>query len=191
LTRLVSRPATVYHQRRFTPSIHPVPANPMLVELARGLRHLVYPGVCARCDALISDADADFCPACAQALTDDPHFTCPRCTSAVGEHSDVSDGCPSCRGERFAYASVFRLGGYDGALRSVVLAMKHRAGERLAESVGRLWAVHHAARFRALGVDVVIPVPLHWWRRLRRGYNQSEALSAAVARMLGVDHRPG
>jgi ComF family protein len=68
--------------------------------------------------------------------------------------------------------------------------MKHRAGETLAECVGRLWARHHADRFRALGVRVVIPVPLHWRRRFRRGYNQAETLAAAVARQLGVEHRP-
>jgi ComF family protein len=69
--------------------------------------------------------------------------------------------------------------------------MKHGAGETLAECVGRLWAGHHADRFRAVGAAVVIPVPLHWWRRLRRGYNQAERLTAAIARQLGIDHRPG
>jgi ComF family protein len=76
-------------------------------------------------------------------------------------------------------------------LRETILAMKQRRGELLAECLGRLWARHHAERFRALGVDLVIPVPLHWWRQLRRGYNQSESLSAAIARRLQIDHRPG
>ena len=163
----------------------------MLVELARGLRQPVYPGVCARCETLTADDDGDFCPACAHALTADAHFTCPRCAETVGEHADVADGCPRCRGERFAFDSASRLGPYDGALREVILAMKHHTGERLAECVGRLWARHHADRFRALGVCVVVPVPLHWWRRLRRGYNQRESLSAAVARALRAEHRPG
>jgi ComF family protein len=163
----------------------------MLVALANGLRQLVYPGVCAGCEALVPTLDADFCPDCDRAITGDAHFACPRCAGTVGEYADVSDGCPQCRGERFHFESAARLGPYDGLLRDVVLAMKHRAGETLADSVGRLWARRHGDRFRGLGVDVVIPVPLHWWRRLRRGYNQSECLSAAVARSLGVDHRPG
>lgn len=163
----------------------------MLVDLVRGFRQLVYPVVCARCEALVDHSGDDFCPACADALTADPHFTCPRCTTTVGEHADVADGCPRCRRERFHFDSASRMGPYDGALRDVVLAMKQLAGQQLAESVGRLWARHHADRFRALGVAVVIPVPLHWWRRLRRGYNQAEALSAAIAQLLGTEHRPG
>jgi ComF family protein len=162
----------------------------MLVDLARGLRQLVYPGVCARCETVVPGGDADFCPDCARALTDDPRFACPGCTATVGEHADVSEGCPGCRGERFHFDSASRLGVYDGPLREVILAMKHRAGETLAECVGRLWARHHAERFRAVGADAVVPVPLHWWRRLRRGYNQTESLSAAVAREIGAEHRP-
>lgn len=163
----------------------------MAPELARGFRQLVYPAVCARCEALLAGAADDFCPACAHVLTDDPHFTCPRCTSTVGEHADVTAGCPRCRDHHFHFDSARRLGFYDGALRDAVLSMKHRNGETLAECVGRLWARHHADRFRALGVRVVIPVPLHWWRRLRRGYNQAESLSAAIAKQLGIEHRPG
>ena len=50
---------------------------------------------------------------------------------------------------------------------------------------------HQAVRFLALRTDVVIPVPLHWLRRLRRGHNQSEHLSAAIATLIQAEHRPG
>ena len=33
---------------------------------------------------------------------------------------------------------------------------------------------------------IVIPVPLHWLRRFRRGYNQAAVLSEAIAGVLGV-----
>src|SRR5688500_18625125 len=66
--------------------------TPMLVDLVRGFRQLVYPVVCARCEVLVDRAGDDFCADCAAALTADPHFSCPRCTSTVGEHADVSDG---------------------------------------------------------------------------------------------------
>ena len=32
----------------------------------------------------------------------------------------------------------------------------------------------------------VVPVPLHWWRRCRRGYNQAEALAEGLARRLNL-----
>ena len=35
-------------------------------------------------------------------------------------------------------------------------------------------------------VDLVIPVPLHWTRRLKRGYNQAEIIAREVAAALGA-----
>ena len=34
------------------------------------------------------------------------------------------------------------------------------------------------------GAEVIVPVPLHWWRRLRRGFNQGEAIARGLARHL-------
>lgn len=36
-------------------------------------------------------------------------------------------------------------------------------------------------------IDLVIPIPLHYRRRLRRGYNQSEQLALGVGRKIGVE----
>jgi len=36
------------------------------------------------------------------------------------------------------------------------------------------------------GVNLIIPIPLHYRRRLKRGYNQSEQLALGVGRKMGV-----
>lgn len=159
-------------------------------ELVRGLRDLVFPPVCLICHSIVAGSDDHFCAACTRALTDDPHSTCPRCSSSVGEFADVSKGCPSCRNDRFHFDSCFRMGPYDGILREAVLRMKSGTGEMLADCLGHLWARHLEKRFREVGASVVIPVPLHWWRKWRRGFNQSESLADAIARHLGLPCEP-
>ncbi len=37
-------------------------------------------------------------------------------------------------------------------------------------------------------VDLVVPVPLHWTRRLKRGYNQADIIAREVAAVLGARH---
>ncbi len=34
--------------------------------------------------------------------------------------------------------------------------------------------------------DVIVPVPVHWWRLWRRGYNQSSLLARAVGKRLSI-----
>jgi ComF family protein len=164
--------------------------SPTIRDLARGFRELVFPSICACCGDISPGLDDLFCSSCSSALTSDPHRTCPRCSSSVGEFADVAEGCPRCQDERFHFDGSFRLGPYDGPLREVILRMKSGAGEVLSECVGRLWAQAAQKRLCDVGANVVVPIPLHWWRKWQRGHNQSEALSEAIASRLGVDHQP-
>jgi ComF family protein len=107
----------------------------------------------------------------------------------VGLYVHLTDGCTHCRGVHFGFDRVLRLGPYDGLLRELILRLKHHAGEGLAEALAELWATHAAAALRATAAEVVVPVPLHWWRRLARGYNQSEALARILASRLNLPCR--
>lgn len=153
-------------------------------DLSRGFVQLVYPNTCWVCANFMPEPRAQVCNACLPRLTHDPFPTCPRCSSTVGPHVALEDGCPECRGESFAFDGAFRMAPYEGVLREVVLRMKHRTGEDLAEVVAALWAQEMAPRLAPLGPDVVVPIPLHWLRRWRRGFNQSEILAAALSKQL-------
>jgi ComF family protein len=163
---------------------------PVMRAILHGLVHLLYPGACHVCDSPLPPEAGPFCESCHKALTVDPLAQCPRCAGTVGPFADVADGCPHCHGISFPFDKVSRLGPYEGPLREVILRMKHPAGEGLAECVGELWAGCAEVRLRELGANLVVPMPLHWRRRWRRGYNQSEALARAVAARLGLPCRP-
>jgi ComF family protein len=154
--------------------------------LLDGFLQLLYPSTCWVCSKLTSSRTPLVCEDCTRSLTHDPHPTCPRCSSSVGPFVVLDQGCRACRDESFAFDRAMRLGPYEGALRDAVLRMKNAAGEEFAEVVGTLWAKHMIARLLPGEIDVVIPVPLHWWRRWRRGFNQSEVLARCIARELHV-----
>jgi ComF family protein len=165
---------------------------PLLRELGRGLLQLLYPGICSVCGVSLPPEQDRFCVSCRAALTTDPFSSCPRCAATIGPFAlaTLQDGCTYCRGKSFRFERVMRLGPYDGLLRDVILRLKHLQGDVLAELVGELWAEHAEARLRDLHADVVVPVPLHWWRRWRRGYNQSLALARGLAARLQIPCRP-
>jgi ComF family protein len=159
-------------------------------EATVGLVQLLYPGCCHLCGVLLPPEIKDFCPGCRSGLITDPFSACPRCAGTIGPYVTTAGGCVGCRGETFAFDAALRLGPYGGVLRDAVLFLKHHGGEGLAELLGELWVQRDAQRFRDLGADVVLPVPLHWWRRLRRGYNQSAALAGGIARQLRIPCYP-
>lgn len=159
--------------------------------LAEGLTQLLFPGVCWVCGRPVPSSPHRFCRACHHDLTTDPQPTCPRCAEDVGPFANVRDGCTVCRHTPFYFESVLRLGRYRGTIwEDVIPRLKYWIAEGLAEVLGELWAEHAEARLRDVGADVIIPVPLHWLRRWRRGYNQSAVLAQALADRLGLPCRP-
>ena len=75
-------------------------------------------------------------------------------------------------------------GDYAGALRRIVHALKYDGRRSLAAPLGELMREH--GRYVLADATCVVPVPLHPWRRLRRGFNQAEDL----ARTLGLPMVP-
>lgn len=154
-------------------------------EILSGFTQLIYPNVCWTCSTLMPTPAQSVCADCMHRLTVDPFPTCPRCSSTVGPHLVLEEGCPECRHRSFAFDGAFRMAPYEGLLREVVLRIKHASGEDLAEVIGTLWANVMAQRLIPSSPDVVVPVPLHWTRRWRRGFNQSDILADCLAHQLG------
>ena len=74
-----------------------------------------------------------------------------------------------------------RGSGYDRITQSLKYGRNFAAGRHFAAMLGRL--LRDSPLFS--DVDLVVPVPLHWTRRLRRGYNQAEVIAREIARELG------
>jgi ComF family protein len=68
-------------------------------------------------------------------------------------------------------------------LREWIHLYKYGRVKTMVRPLGELLA---AALPREEQWDAVVPVPLHWRRRWRRGFNQSELLAQVVARRCGI-----
>jgi ComF family protein len=69
-------------------------------------------------------------------------------------------------------------GDYVGSLRNIVHAFKYDGRRSLAASLGIV--MRQNARGVLDDADSVVPVPLHPWRRMRRGFNQASDLAATL-----------
>lgn len=86
--------------------------------------------------------------------------------------------------------TLLSVGPHRGTLRQLVRCLKYDRRRSIAAPLAACMAVvGHELLAHA---DVVVPVPSHWWRRFRRGFNQADDLArhlnAPCARLL---RRPG
>jgi ComF family protein len=120
---------------------------------------LLFPPLCQVCGAY----GAAFCPRCqAQALAGGPP-----------PGLEGLDGCET-------------VGIHEGPLREAVLKLKFSGRLSLVEPLSRLLAEQVRPRLPEWSPTGLVGVPVHWRRRLARGFNQSEILAASAGRALGV-----
>jgi len=86
---------------------------------------------------------------------------------------------------------------YEGPVRRLVHALKFEGIDYLGRHLGAEAALRLAFCLRpaadeAAGggpfprPDLIVPVPLHWWRRYTRGYNQALLLAEGLSRRSGL-----
>jgi ComF family protein len=159
--------------------------------LARASIDLVFPPCCAGCAATLEETTAfTLCMACREQFAPVGLIQCRQCAAIVNPIEQQAGDCSRCRTERFQFDRAYALARYEGPLREAVSRMKRSSEEPLMMAMGR----HLAERFRnelqARELDVVVPVPMHWTRRLVRGTNSPEIMGQVLARELGIEFGP-
>lgn len=74
----------------------------------------------------------------------------------------------------------------DSSLATLVHDFKYRGFSNLAITMGSLGALTLKDSGLFEGVDLLLPIPLHWFKRLKRGYNQSEMIAEGISAETGI-----
>jgi len=142
-----------------------------------GVIQLLWPAVCDVCNSAICDTDRNLCPKCwGELLTCTAGDYCPRCGRDASRYGLVAGACAACRNEEIHFDGVARAGVYADALQRLILAFKHDRSE-LAATLATLAELALQGSSFYDKIDLFVPVPLHWTRRLLRGYNQAHLIA--------------
>ena len=131
----------------------------------------------------------DLCYHCGEPLVGDERNLCTLCLSKIPWTHNAShpDNDTELRlvGRIPVVAAASLLQFHKGNVtQSIVHQIKYHGNTQLAHQFGMILGEELKASHRFDDIDIVAPVPLHWWRRMRRGYNQSQILAAEVAKVL-------
>ena len=152
--------------------------------------HAVYPPRCLSCKARV-DGDYGLCGICWRDTPFISGLCCDLCGIDLPGDDDGRDDATLCD-DCLTHARPWSRGRaalrYAGNGRRLVLSLKHGDRHDIARPAG-LWLARAAERIIEPGM-LVVPVPLHWLRMLKRRFNQSALLAQAVARETGLAYAP-
>ena len=143
--------------------------------------HLLWPGRCLICKISVLPADEGLCKSCWQDLSKAVSADyCRCCGRDVSVYGIVQGRCGHCQELQLEYDGVIRVGSYESTLRSMILSMKFSEKTEWATPLAAMLRQAMKAGHLSEQVDVLVPVPLHWRRRIKRGFNQSHLLAKRI-----------
>src|SRR5262245_9527356 len=103
---------------------------------------------------------------------------CVRCGDMLSSTRTSGPHCTRCRRQPPVFTLARSAGRYEGSLREVIHAFKYEGRRVLARQLAELMKT--AGEPVLAGADAVVPVPLHPWRVLQRGFNQADDLACGL-----------
>ena len=115
------------------------------------------------------------CPSCADGYAPVGQPLCLICGRPFPTDHGEDHTCPDCLDLSMVFEEARAAGAYDQPLKTLHL-FKYRGRVELARPLGRLLWGAFMRFYTPHGFDLIVPMPLHWFRRLRRGFNQAALL---------------
>ena len=136
-----------------------------------------------------SSSGTDLPVLCSDRSSPDPLSTNPSVLCLNGQPEADPAETSSRRHEPYAFAAALFFYNSSSNYRHIPWHLKYEGGLAAGRHFARMLGERLAASPQFADVDVIIPVPLHWARQWRRGYNQAEVIARELASVLGAELR--
>ena len=157
----------------------------------RGLRaagEIVLPRICLVCGQRLLLNERHLCLNCLADLPLTFYWSMSHNPMADKFNEMIQKGGPPAH-ERYAFAASLIFYHSEAEYRLIPYQIKYHGNTDAGRFFGRMLGSRLAASEQFADVDMVVPVPLHWTRRLKRGYNQAEVIASGVAESMGIPLR--
>lgn len=145
--------------------------------MIRSISRLFYPNLCVACSRELSEGESQICTYCRW----DMPFT--------DYHLEAENYVTELFAARIPFVNAcsllfFRSGSNN--FRSMIHRMKYSSRRDIAYLMGEIFGATLRQSPLYDDVELLVPIPLHWTKRILRGYNQSEELCRGMSVAMGI-----
>ena len=135
---------------------------------------LIFPKTCIGCGR----AGKTLCADCKNQIKMVKTFCCPRC----GRINRNGGYCPNCENQKKNFLTgVLVAADYErGPTKELIHHLKYAGIIEVAPILAGM-LISRLAKSKLRGKKVLVPVPLHWFKKRSRGFNQAEILAKIVS----------
>lgn len=137
---------------------------------------LFYPRLCVVCNGELVEGESNICTGCLWEMPLTDFWT--------HQHNYVIE-MMSAR-LPFEHGSALMFFSRHSQYRLMIHRMKYSARRDIAVMLGRMYGRFLSESPYYQSVDLIVPIPLHWTRRIFRGYNQAEEFARGLSESMGV-----
>lgn len=100
--------------------------------------------------------------------------------------SEEEEYCLDCRNHFGAFTQGRGIFPYDSKMRYSITRYKYFGCREYGRFFGKALYLYGKDAIRRWKPDVIVPVPLHWRKQRRRGFNQAEFLAQELSGYVGI-----
>ena len=145
---------------------------------------LLFPRRCPVCGGVAMPKGRLICPACLKQLSFVSSPACMKCGKEIGSRDQ--EYCTDCIRRKKSFERGFALLNYDSRAAASMAAVKYHNKREYLDFYARAAALRFGKQFRQVGIQVIVPVPVHASRLKTRGFNQAAVLAERLAAELEI-----
>jgi len=144
-----------------------------------GVLEVLWPSDCPGCGRPPDYPETALCSECMRLLTAAlEENRCPRCGASRSHVLDSRDRCQNCSRDPLRFNRTIAGGDWIPPMSQLIVKFKFNRRRHLAKVISSF--ISEAAARNPIMAEFIVPVPLHWTTRLKRGFNQAELLASHI-----------
>lgn len=144
--------------------------------------NILYPRRCPICGNITVPRGELACASCRGVLSPIEEPRCKKCSKPM--ESEEAEFCHDCNQKKYNYIKGYALWVYDAHMKKSISDFKFHGRREYGEFYVAELVKRYGKEIAEIAPDVLVPVPLHKTKQIRRGYNQADIIAKGIGKEL-------